>query len=401
MLRITQILSQQHQSSNFPLFLPKIKYHNMRQILTLLLTVSLALFSCQDDKNTYKLEGEAVGFADGAQIFVNTFENKQPVVIDTLVVKDGKFSGTYPKTEAVNLNFLRTDQNNGSAIYFPENENMKVTIYKDSMQASKFEGGKQNKAYSEYMAKMTEFNNRKKSSMEEYQIAQQKNDTATTFRIQAEGMNMMEEESKFKKEFLAKNDKSLFSIMLLSEMVAREEMTPGEAKAYIQDLSPELNATDMTQELKARLDTMGKAEMGSKAPDFSAPSPDGKEIALSDVLGKYTIIDFWASWCKPCRIENPNVVKVYQKYHDKGLNIISVSLDKAEQKDKWLQAIKDDNMDWYHVSNLQFWNDPIAQQYSIRSIPATFLLDENGVIIDKNLRGAALEAKIGTLLGDK
>ncbi|HAV55900.1 MAG TPA: peroxiredoxin, partial [Aequorivita sp.] len=138
-------------------------------------------------------------------------------------------------------------------------------------------------------------------------------------------------------------------------------------------------------------------EVGSLAPNFSAPTPTGEMMSLKDALGKYTIIDFWASWCRPCRIENPNVVKVYNKYHDKGLNIISVSLDKAEQKDKWLQAIKDDQMDWYHVSNLQFWQDPIAQQYSVRSIPATFLLDENGVIIDKNLRGAALEAKIATL----
>ena len=401
MLRITQILSQQHHYSNIPLFLPNIKEHIMRQILTLLLTVSLAFYSCQEDKNTFKLEGEAIGFADGTKIFVNTFENKQPKVIDTLVVKDGKFMGTYPKSEAVNLNFLRTEEANGSAIYFPENENMKVTLYKDSMQSSKVVGGKQNKAYADYMEKMVEFNNKKKQSMEEYQIAQQKMDTATAFRLQTEGMNMMAEETKFKKDFLAKTDKSLFTIMLLSEMVAREEMAPAEANDYLKDLNPELDASDMTSELKSRLESMGKAEIGSKAPNFSAPSPDGKEIALSDALGKYTIIDFWASWCKPCRIENPNVVKVYKKYHDKGLNIISVSLDKADQRDKWIQAIKDDNMDWYHVSNLQFWNDPIAQQYSIRSIPATYLLDEKGVIIDKNLRGAALEAKIGSLLGDK
>jgi alkyl hydroperoxide reductase subunit AhpC len=97
-------------------------------------------------------------------------------------------------------------------------------------------------------------------------------------------------------------------------------------------------------------------------------------------------------------MENPNVVRVYNKYHDKGLNIISVSLDKAGNKDRWVKAIKDDNMDWYHVSNLKFWQDPIAKQYSVRSIPATFLLDEQGNIIDKNLRGPALEAKIASLL---
>ena len=98
-------------------------------------------------------------------------------------------------------------------------------------------------------------------------------------------------------------------------------------------------------------------------------------------------------------MENPNVVNVYNKYHDKGLNIISVSLDKAGQKDRWIKAIKDDKMDWYHVSNLKFWQDPIAKTYGVRSIPATFLLDEEGRIIGKNLRGAALESKIASLFG--
>jgi thiol-disulfide isomerase/thioredoxin len=143
---------------------------------------------------------------------------------------------------------------------------------------------------------------------------------------------------------------------------------------------------------------MSVSDIGAKAPEFSAPTPEGTELALNDALGKYTIIDFWASWCKPCRRENPNVVRVYEKYHDKGLNIISVSLDRQGQESRWKQAIADDKMDWYHVSNLMFWQDPIAKQYNVRSIPATFLLDENGTIIDKNLRGAALEVKIASLL---
>lgn len=371
----------------------------MRQILALFLTLTLTLYSCQKDKNTYTLEGDAVGFADGSEIMVYTFENKQAKVIDTLVVNEGKFRGTYPKDNGLTLNFLRSNEANGSVIYFPENEDMKAVFYKDSMQASRVTGGKQNKAYGEFVSKMNEFNKKKKANMEAFRKAQQENDPAAIAQVQSENLNLTGKETEYKKEFLANHDKSLFSIMLIAEMVARDEMTATEAKTYIQDLSPELAATEITQELKSKLDAMGKAEIGIKAPEFSAPTPDGKELALSDALGKYTIIDFWASWCKPCRIENPNVVNVYNKYHDKGLNIISVSLDKADQKDKWLQAIKDDKMDWYHVSNLQFWNDPIAQQYSVRSIPATFLLDENGVIIDKNLRGAALEAKIGSLLG--
>ena len=147
---------------------------------------------------------------------------------------------------------------------------------------------------------------------------------------------------------------------------------------------------------------MTATEIGQKAPSFSAPSTDGKMIALNDIMGKVTIVDFWAAWCGPCRRENPNVVQVYEKYHDKGLEIISVSLDgnrrQQDPKAAWLQAIEDDKLNWHHVSNLNYFNDPVAKAYNIKSIPATFILDEKGNILAKNLRGNNLENKIAELL---
>ena len=140
-----------------------------------------------------------------------------------------------------------------------------------------------------------------------------------------------------------------------------------------------------------------KIEIGSIAPDFTAPDPDGNSVTLSKVLGKITILDFWASWCRPCRVENPNFVKLYNKYHDKGLNIISVSLDRENQMKRWVNAIEKDNLNWYNVSNLKYWQDPVAQLYNISSIPATFILDEKGKIIATRLRGSALEEKINQL----
>jgi thiol-disulfide isomerase/thioredoxin len=121
-------------------------------------------------------------------------------------------------------------------------------------------------------------------------------------------------------------------------------------------------------------------------------------LSLDQAMGQYTLIDFWASWCRPCRVENPNVVRAYSKYHERGLNIISVSLDREGQEDRWVKAIADDQMDWFHVSNLQFWQEPIAREYGVRSIPQTFLIDAQGRIIDKNLRGAALEARLEQLM---
>lgn len=367
----------------------------MRLLYAIILTLSI--ISCNQNSDNYKLEGEAFGFADGTEVVVYTLENKQPKPIDTLLVKDEKFSAVYPKNTATPLNFFRVGDVNASILYFPENEDIKATFYKDSIQASRVRGGKQNEAYINFIEGMSGFNKRKQASMERFRTAKEANDTQAIAKIQSDNLNIRAEETAYKKQFLKENKNSLFSVMLISEMTSRQEITPTEASEYVNNLDPDVASSEIAKDLKTNLEAVKSSDVGNAAPNFSAPTPNGEILSLKDALGKYTIIDFWASWCRPCRIENPNVVKVYNKYHDKGLNIISVSLDKEGQKDKWLQAIEDDKMDWYHVSNLKFWQDPIAQQYNVRSIPATFLLDENGVIIDKNLRGDALEAKIATL----
>ncbi|MBT0609161.1 TlpA disulfide reductase family protein [Aequorivita echinoideorum] len=372
----------------------------MRRIFALFITLSIIMVSCKKDTNTFELKGEAIGFADGTEILVYTFENKQPKVIDTITIQKEKFSATYPKKEGVDLNFLRIDGVNGTIIYFPENADLKAKIYKDSINASRVTGGAQNDAYSKFASEIASFTAKRQQMMEDFKQARQQNNSEMIAKLQADNMAIVEDETKFKKKFLEENNNTLFAVMLISEMVSRNEISPSEASEFVQNLSPKIASSEITTDLKENLAKMQKADVGSMAPAFSAPTPSGKTLSLKDAMGKYTIIDFWASWCKPCRMENPNVVNVYNKYHDKGLNIISVSLDKAEAKDKWLKAIEDDKMDWYHVSNLQFWQDPIAQMYSVRSIPATFLLDENGMIIDKNLRGPALEQKIASLLGE-
>jgi peroxiredoxin len=153
------------------------------------------------------------------------------------------------------------------------------------------------------------------------------------------------------------------------------------------------------QDVKKRLDqekqSAQRLGIGSEAPNIALPNPQGDTVTLHSLKGDYVLLDFWASWCKPCRVENPNLVDAYNKYHDKGFEIYQVSLDK--KRSAWVNAIEKDNLDWVHVSDLEFWNSSAAKTYNVRSIPANYLLNEKGEIVDKNLRGDALDKKLNEI----
>jgi peroxiredoxin len=150
--------------------------------------------------------------------------------------------------------------------------------------------------------------------------------------------------------------------------------------------------------MRKKVDLAGSFVIGAVAPDFSQKTPEGKLMSLSDLRGKVVLVDFWASWCGPCRRENPNVIKVYEKYKDKGFDVLGVSLDRS--KAPWMKAIKKDKLPWNQISDLKGWQNEVAQLYSVRTIPQTILLDRKGRILAKNLRGADLEAKLAEIFND-
>lgn len=198
-------------------------------------------------------------------------------------------------------------------------------------------------------------------------------------------------------QFIRDNPDSYVSMDLLQN-IAYSSDYPVIASLY-NSLSPKIKATERAQKFGEMLPKMKSVAIGATAPEITEADTAGKIVSLSSFRGKYVLIDFWASWCAPCRAENPNVVKAYNHYKNKKFTIVGVSLDRPNAKDKWLAAIKKDGLAWTQLSDLKFWNSQAAGLYAVRAIPQNFLLDPNGKIIAKNLRGEDLTNKLEELFG--
>jgi peroxiredoxin len=196
-------------------------------------------------------------------------------------------------------------------------------------------------------------------------------------------------------EFIKSNPASLVSAYVLYRDFSYR-LSPQEIRDNVKLLDAPLHQSPYVKVLKELSETLETVQIGKAAPDFTAKDVNGKDVKLSQHQGKYLLVDFWAAWCGPCRRENPNVVKAYQKYKAKGFDVYGVSLDKS--KAAWVKAIKDDGLNWTQVSDLAFWNSAPAKLYGVRAIPSNFLLDPNGIIVARNLRGEELEKALSELL---
>ena len=227
-----------------------------------------------------------------------------------------------------------------------------------------------------------------------YLYGQQKNEAVTNKLMplyEQLGQIFLTEQEKF----IRQNPSSQVSLFFVQEALGYD-MDAAKAGPLFQLLSPELQNSAKGKEIQEQI-TIGKKSMvGTVAENFTQPDSDGKPVMLQSLRGKYVLVDFWASWCGPCRAESPNLVKAYGQYRDSNFEILSITLDQS--KDKWLKAVKEDAYTWSQVGDLKGWENAAARQFGVMGIPFNFLLDPNGVIIARNLRGDALDEKLKEIL---
>jgi peroxiredoxin/uncharacterized protein YdcH (DUF465 family) len=382
----------------------------MKSLITFLF-LSILIISCDSEpkRDGYIIDGTAKGVYNGIRVYLKVMDsNGRQFDKDTAIVMNEKFTFK-GKVTGPEMQYIYVNSVLGALPIIVENSEITVEINKDDLGDSKITGTKSNDGLFAFTKRMRELNEQQQQLNMSLREASQAQENEKVMSLQNDLANLNIEMSEYPFEFINSNLDNNFSLTLIESMLKNKNSDIDKILNAYNALKEDLKTSETgiralaeIQSIQKILEGQASTNIGKIAPNFSAPNTEGKTIALNDIKGKVTIIDFWAAWCGPCRRENPNVVKVYKQFHDKGLEIIGVSLDgtprQQDAKADWLKAIADDNLTWHHVSNLNYFNDPVAQMYNIQSIPATFILDAEGKIVAKNLRGPALEEKIAEML---
>ena len=369
--------------------------------LVTLLLASVQVFA----QVKFTINGNVAGVKDTVdKVYVNYRLNgdwKQ----DSVVVTDKKYSLSGSMDEA-SIGYFRAsykravpqriNQKRDVTSVYLEGTNM-TAVHTDSFANVKVKGSKSHDAYVALNNKMKPFTAEIEQLNNEYRTLAANKDEAGIAKLEEkyEGIEKRQKEV-YRSEFLA-NPSSPIALYVL-ERYAGYDINADEVDPLFAKLPASAKESKSGKEMTQKLNTARITGIGKVAPEFTQNDTLGNPVELKSFRGKYLLIDFWASWCGPCRKENPNVVKAFNKYKDKGFTILGVSLDQPNAKDKWMKAIHDDQLTWTQVSDLQYWKNAVAVQYGVQAIPQNFLLDPDGKIVGKNLRGEDLDKKLGELL---
>jgi peroxiredoxin len=359
----------------------------------LALILSLLILSCSNE-NGFNLNGTIDAIDDTKVYILQADQNNQPFIKDSTTVKSNKFS--FKGVSATpQISYIQVEGVNGYVLTILENGSINAELYKDSISKSQVYGTKSNDDFVKYKSETKSLVEKMNTISSEAQDAIMNGDVEIAMKLDKDYKKKEQEVLLYEWDFIIDNLDSYMSALLLEVFMVENKVNKDSIIDVYESFSNRIKVSDVGKNIADLLSQFeDPIEVGEVAPDFTAPSLDGSNVTLSQELSlnTVTLLDFWAAWCRPCRVENPNLVRLYKLYNNDGFNIIGVSLDRT--KEQWEQAVEDDSLLWTQVSNLNFWNDPIARRYSIRAIPQSYLINQDGIVIGKNLRGDDLEEKI-------
>ena len=364
----------------------------MKIRLLSLVVALLALVACS--KPTFNVKVELQN-AEGKMVYLQKFEDNKSTIIDSVLMQGNVANFTVEEGNPATYYSIRVEKVRYAIGFFSENNDVTIVGDVKDNSTTQITASYAQQLINEYEQENIKFYDQFRELGKNYELAAQANDEAAMEKIYDEYEQVEKNQTSYRNLFIAKNYNSFISSYILYNNRLNYELNELEDFVNHFNISQDNEFSKLLNEYILQLK---RVAVGQPYLDFTQETPEGTLLSLSELVGKskLLLVDFWASWCGPCRGENPNVVAVYKEYHEKGFDVLGVSLDM--KKENWIKAIEDDGLIWHNVSDLKYWNNEAAQDYAVSSIPSNVLIDENGTIIAKNLRGEDLRKKVEELL---
>jgi peroxiredoxin len=357
------------------------------------LVAGMALLGACTFQSGYRLSGTLEQLPGEEAIYLEQRIDKEYVKIDSTTSQDGsfEFSG---RLEIPDVYYISVPGKRGKAMIYLENSRISLAAQADTLWKPVVSGSAVHDEYESFQESLGAIRDKARAFYAPYEEADQGGDTEKLEEIQRQVEEIYAEADEFQESYLDENPASFIAPFIVQNLHYGREAD--EIEALLDKLDPSLGPSSLVGNITRRMEVLKRVAIGMQAPDFTQNDSMGNPVSLSSFRGKYLLIDFWAAWCPPCRAENPNLVSAYQKFNGKGFEVLGVSLDNS--REAWLKAVADDGLAWTQVSDLRYWSNEAAALYGISSIPSNLLLDPEGIIVEKNLRGEDLHAALAELI---